>query len=243
MHDRHGASIHCAVRRGLNRTDESNVIVTPIPPHCLPTVSQEQGLGLAPSGATGRFSEVGPLGAQHAQVDSLTRRAHEKQPTPSSYPSYPAISTAQYPAAVPADMVQGLSTYIHRNSVAPPHSESSLQIPSLSALQDDLDSNATFSHRHASPNTPSHFKDHTPPQQGTSLAAPEALIKRWRADRRKRIGNPKDPKAAQRIKNQRRLDDENIEYLYKLLVPDSEGEVPKKDRLGLSTSQSLSLSS
>jgi len=208
-----------------------------------PSASQYQELGLVPSSAERRFIGVVPLGTQHAQIGFLTLHAHENQPTPNAYSPYPAIPTAQYPAAVPADM-QGLSSYTHRDSVDSLYSEDSLQAPSSSALPDPFDSNdPTPSPRHASPGTPSHFTSHTLPQQCTSFETPEALRKKRRAVQRKRIANPKDPKAAQRLQNQRQSDDKDIEYLYKLFVPDSEGEVPKKDRLRLSTSQSLCLSS
>ena len=131
-------------------------------------------------------------------------------------------------------MVQGPSSYPHRGSVTSLYSEDSLQSHPSSAFQDDL--NATFLPRHASSGTPSQFTDHTLPHEGTSLAAPEALRKKRRTGKRKRIDNPEDPKAAERLRKQRQSDDENIEYLYKLLVPSSEGEVPKKERLSLSTS-------
>jgi hypothetical protein len=47
---------------------------------------------------------------------------------------------------------------------------------------------------------------------------------------------PKDPRAAKRLRSQRQGDDENLEALYKLLVPRNAGVVQKKDRLGMSTS-------
>jgi len=226
-----------------------HLIVSSNTGYSVPLVTRYQVPGLAPSSAERRFSEIDTLGAQHAQVDFLHLHALENQPIPDAYASHPwsssppAIPTAQYPAAVPADMAQWRSVYTHRDFAASVYSEDSLQLPSSSALQVDLDSNATFSPRHVSPNTPSHFADHTLPQQGSSLAVAEALRKKRRAGQRKRFGNPKDQKAAQRLQNQRESDDEHIEYLYKLFVPDSEGKVPKKDRLRLSTPQSLCLSS
>ena len=224
------------MRRPSGVAQSMALIVSPGTGHSAPSCSQYQGLGLAPSGAKRRFSEVDPLGVQHTQVDFLTEHPHENQPFPGAYPSYTAISTAQYPAVVPADVAQGPSSYTRRGSVASVYSEGSLQLPVSPALQDDLESNATVLHSHASPGTSPHFTDHTLPQRGTSLAAPEAPRKKRRAVQRKRVAIPKDPKAAERLQNQRQLDDEHIEYLYKVFVPTSEGEVPKKDRLGLSTS-------
>ena len=224
--------------RALNRTDESNVMVTPILLHWLPAVSQNQVLGLSPER---RFNEVSPRGArhrQHAQVDTLTQLAHQNESTSGVFPSYSAISTAKYSAAVPADMMQGPLTYSHRDSVA----SSSLypvQLPSSAALQDNLYSN-TFPHRHASPDTPYHSTDHTLLPQGTSLAVPGPLRQERPVGQRERVA---DPKAAERLRCQRQSDEEHIENLYKLFVPDSEREVPKRDRLRLSTSQCLCLSS
>jgi len=214
--------------------------------HLDPSVLQYHVPGFAPSGDKGRFSGVDPLGAQHPLVHILNQHAHENQPTPSAYPSYPwsssppAIPTAQYQAAVPADMVPGPSSLTHRESVVSLYSEESFQLSSSSGLQGDLDSNATSSPRYASPDAPSH---HTSPQQDTSSAVPRARRGARRSGKRKRAAEPKDPRAAKRLQNQRQSDDEHIEDLYELLVPDSEGEVSKKDRLGLSTSQSFCLSS
>jgi len=206
--------------------------------HSVPLVTRYQVPGLAPSSAKRSFSGIEPLG-----VDFLDQHAPENQPIPDPYTSYPWSSSpfaARYQTAIHADMVPGPSSLTHRESVVSLYSEDSLQLPSSSALPDALDSNnPTLSPRHASPGTPSHFAGHTLPQQSTSLAAPEALRKKRRAVQRKRTVNPKDPKAAERLQNQRQSDDEHIEYLYKLFVPDSVGAVPKKERLGLSTSQSL----
>jgi hypothetical protein len=202
-----------------------------------PSVSPHQISGLALSSAKRRVSTVDPLGAQHRQVDFLARHVTENQPAPSAYPTYPewsdsspAILTAQYPATVPADMVQYPSSLTHRReSVISLHSEDSFQFPSSSGLPDDLDSNAAFSPRYASPGAPSHFAGHTFPRQGTSSAARRTGI-------RKRAAEPKDPRAAKRLQNQRESDELNMEEMYRLFVPESVGKVPKKDRCATSTS-------
>jgi len=209
------------------------------------SVSRYRGLGLAPSGVKRRFSEVDSLDAQCAPVDFLNQCASENQPTSNAYTSYPwsssppTPSTAQYPAAVPADPVQMPSSLPNHESVHSLYFEESFQLSSSSGLQDDLVSNATFLPRHVSPGAPSHFAGHALPQQGNTLAAPEAPRKKRCTGPRKRADKPIDPKATKRLQDQRQSDDEHIEDLYKAFVPDSEGEVPKKDRLRLSTSQSL----
>ena len=217
--------------------------------HLAPSDSRYRGLGLARSGAKRRFSEVDPLDAQEAPVDFLDQHAPENQPTLDAYPSYPlsssppTTSTAQYPTAFPADMVQGPSSLQNRESVVSLYSWESFQLASSSGLQDDLVSNATFSPRYALPGAPSHSAGPALPQQGDSLATPEAPRKKRRTGHRKRVVKPKDPKATKRLRDQRQSDDEHIEDLYNLFVPDSEGVVPKKDRLRMSTSKSLCPSS
>jgi len=201
--------------------------------HSVPLVTRYQVPGLAPSSAKRSFSGIEPLG-----VDFLGQHAPENQPIPDAYTSYPWSSSpfaARYQTAIHADMVPGPSSLTHRESVVSTYSE---EFSSSSALQGDLDSNATFSPRYASPGAPS-LAGQTLPQRGTSLAAPEALRKKRCTRKRNRVATPKDPKGAERLQNQRQSDDEHIEYLYKLFVPDSVGAVPKKERLGLSTSQSL----
>ena len=210
---------------------------------------QHQVLGPGPSsGKKRRRSEVNRLDAQHTvtQVGFLNHHVPENGPTLDEYPPYswsnspPANSTTHYHAAVPANMVPGPSSYTHRGSLVSLLSEESCQLSSSSSLQDDLDSGGMPSPRHASLGVPSHPAGHI---LDISEAAPEPHQKKRRTGQRKRMANPKDPKAAERLQIQRHSDDENIEHLYKLFVPSSEGEVPKKDRLGLSTSQSLCLSS
>jgi hypothetical protein len=206
----------------------------------MPSVSPRQISGLPPSSAKRRVSGVDPLGAQHQHVDFLTQHATENQPAPSAYPTYPewsdsspAISTVLYPATVPADVVQYPPSLTHRReSVVSLHSEDSFQFPSSSGLPDDLDSNAAFSPRYAPPGAPSHFAGHTFPRQGTSSAVPNAR----RTGIRKRVAEPKDPRAAKRLQNQRESDELNMEEMYRLFVPEGVGKVPKKDRCATSTS-------
>lgn len=217
-----------------------------------PSLVQHQVLGPAPSSGKKRpRSEVNRLDAQHTvtQVGFLNQHILENGPTLDEYPPYswanspPADSTPQYHAAVPANMVPGASSLTHRGSLVSLLSEESCQLSSSSSLQDDLDSAAMPSPRHASLGVPSHYAGHILPQQDTSEAAPEPQQKKRRTGQRKRTANPKYPEAAERLQTQRRSDDEHIEHLYKLFVPSSEGEVPKKDRLRLSTSHTLCLSS
>ena len=214
--------------------------------YSVPSVSQDQVLGLAPPSAKRRFrvSDVDRLGAQHTHVGFLNQHDLENQPTPDAYTPYtwsspsPATLPAQYQAAVPADMVPGPSSFTRRESVVSLHSEESFQLSSSSSLQDGLDGDATLSPRHTSLGVLPHFAGHTLPEQNTSSAAPEVSRKRRRGVQRKRAPNPKDPKAADRLRNQRKTDDELIDLLFERCVPNSVGPVAKKDRLPLSALQS-----
>ena len=77
----------------------------------------------------------------------------------------------------------------------------------------------------------------TPTQQATPPASPDSQsTEQHPTGKRRRLSVPKDPRAAKRLRSQRQGDDENLEALYRLLVPRSAGVVQKKDRLGMSTS-------
>lgn len=89
--------------------------------------------------------------------------------------------------------------------------------------------------------TPSHIDHHDHhallhyPQATTSSSSLDQMPER--AQRRKgkrRSEPPRDQKATNRLSDQRRLDDENTEALYKLFVPPGAEVKWKKDRLGIS---------
>jgi hypothetical protein len=96
---------------------------------------------------------------------------------------------------------------------------------------------ATYLGEQASPGALSQVALHAPAQQATPPTSPESQPTHQRSTgKRRRVSMPKDPRAAKRLRSQRQGDDENLEALYKLLVPSSAGVVQKKDRLGISTS-------
>ena len=89
----------------------------------------------------------------------------------------------------------------------------------------------------ASSGAHSRLADRAPAQQATPPTSPEEQSEEQRATgKRRRLSEPKDPRAAKRLRSQRQVDEENLDALYKLLVPSSAGVVQKKDRLGISTS-------
>ncbi len=87
---------------------------------------------------------------------------------------------------------------------------------------------------------PSHIPDHrnvSPhyPQATTSSSSLDRQLERaQRRNRRRRSEPPRDQRATNRLSDQRRLDDENTEALYKLFVPPGAEVKWKKDRLGIS---------
>jgi hypothetical protein len=95
---------------------------------------------------------------------------------------------------------------------------------------------------------PSHIPDHQHhhmslhyPQATTSSSSLERQLERaQRRNRRRRSEPPRDQKATNRLSDQRRLDDENTEALYKLFVPPGAEVKWKKDRLGISACAAFS---
>jgi len=156
------------------------------------------------------------------------------QPRYSPIPEHPmsplAASSGQYPAAGPTDTIQETSFYTQDDPAAYDYS---YPLSSSSELPDDSASVTSF-HESASPG-PSDGTDHVL-QQGTASGSQQ---KRRRTVNRKRAAEPKDPKAANRLRDQRVKDDETLDKLYRLFVPGTAAMVPKKDRLDTSMFQSL----
>jgi hypothetical protein len=210
-----------------------------------PPVPQRQAPEHAPSSFTGHFSGTDAPSAQNTQFNFQTQYALEDQPTAGACPSHPvwpatssspATLNAQNPTAEPTYIIPEQSSHAHRGSLASLVSEDSFPFPSSSGLQDEFVSSSPFFHALASPGAPSQIVGHVPPQEGASLAAPKAPVKPRRDGKRKRADNPKGPIAAKRLRDQREVDEENIEKIVKMVVPPSVGRVAKKDRLGLGTS-------
>jgi hypothetical protein len=225
----------------------TSMFATPDPQYQISIPELEPG----PSNLSGRCSEVlHTLIAPNAEFEFNFRTQHpyENQPpipkahTPHHENSGPSLasSSAQYPAARSTHIlsISGPPSHTHRSSVAflpfvdPPTSLSS------SDLQDDF-IDAPPSASPASDDGSSQVGDHNPSQQGTSSTTSEAKRKIRRSGKRKRVDNPKDEKAAKRLRDQRQIDTENLEKLRKLLRV---GEVQKKELTAARTSQSSRIS-
>jgi hypothetical protein len=203
-------------------------------------------LRLAPETAQSDFSGIDAASAQNTQFNFQTQYALENQPTAGacpSYPAWPATSSspatlnAQNPAAEPAYIIPEGSSHTHRGSLASLVSEDSFPFPSSPGSQNEFVSGAPLFHGLASPDTPSQIAGSAHPQQPSS-SAPGVSRQKRRTGTRKRNPNPKDPKAAQRLQEQRQMDDQDLAFIFERLVPSSVGTVEtvaKKDRLHLST--------
>ena len=142
----------------------------------------------------------------------------------------PATSSTRFPTADFADMEPTMSSHTQDDPLA------FLNMSSTSGMQVDLVT-ASLSAGPGYPGALSQVAGHIATQQATPPASPDSqLTEQHPAGKRRRLSVPKDPRAAKRLRSQRQGDDENLEALYKLLVPRSVGMVQKKDRLGMSTS-------
>jgi hypothetical protein len=140
----------------------------------------------------------------------------------------PATSSTRLPTAEFTDMEASLSSHTHDSSLAFLNMSSGMQVDFVTA---------TVSAGPGYHGTLSQAAGHTPSQQATPPASPDSQsTEQHPTGKKRRLSVPKDPRAAKRLRSQRQGDDENLEALYKLLVPRSAGVVQKKDRLGMSTS-------
>ena len=174
-----------------------------------------------------------PLPALHAPENQSTTVA-AYPPVPEHHPgSSPAISSTRVSTAGFTDTIPEPSYHMRDDPLA------FLNLPSSSDMQVDFITANPFDGR-ASPGPFSQPARHSPAQQATPPASPESQPEHQRlAGKRRRLSEPKDPKAAKRLRSQRQGDEENLEALYKLLVPDGAGAIQKKDRLGISMSPLL----
>jgi hypothetical protein len=203
-----------------------------------PPVPQHQAPEHATSSLTRHFVVDDTELALNTQVGPLAQHALENNWGIFSGSSL-AASSGQYHAARPEYMTPGPSSHTQRDSLASLYSEDSFPPSSSSGLQGVFVSDATPFLGQASPDTPPQIAGNALPQQGTSSSAPGVSQRKRRTGTRKRNPNPKDPKAAERLRKQRKTDDRNIDFIFKKVVPRSEGTletVDKKDRLNLSTS-------
>ena len=191
-----------------------------------------------------RFSEPDPFHVRKTQRAFLDPYVPENQPTPAMYAPFfgqPSFSqagpTTQYPTAASTHMVPESPSHIQDDLLAFGDSDGSFTPSCTSDLQDDSISVTSFIES-VSPGVQSEFVDKALPQQGTSSTAtqPQLPQTQRRNGKRKRVGHPKDPRAAQRLRSQRESEEDSTQALYQFFVPSSAKMVLKKDRLRTSAS-------
>jgi hypothetical protein len=179
----------------------------------------------APWRFTRRSSGVDTSHAENSQNPILIPHALENQ-------SSLVAGYSRFPPAGFTDVIPELSSHTQDDPL------DFLNPPSSSGMQVDSVTATPFPGP-ASPQAGalSQVSGHAPTQQATPPTSPGSQPEQQRlTGKRRRLSEPKDPRAAKRLRSQRQGDDENLEALYKLLVPSSAGVVQKKDRLGMSTS-------
>ncbi|KAH9964982.1 hypothetical protein BC827DRAFT_1186758 [Russula dissimulans] len=186
------------------------------------SIPYSQAPGPATSIFPRRYSEADVFHRKNVFPDP---QAFVNQPTSTAYsqvPEYPAFplaaSNTQYLASRPITTIQETPSHPQDNHT--PHVDPNFIPPSPSYESLDDSSSAT------SPG-PSGGAGHAA-QQGTASGSQQ---KRRRPGERKRAVNPKDKKAADRLRNQRETEDTNIEILYRIFVSRGGDIIPKKDRL------------
>lgn len=172
---------------------------------------------------------------ENAQIPIiLTPHFLEDQPIHTPFPGHPSFSpvtsSARFPTANFTDMEPSLSSHTQDDSL------DFLNLSSSSGMQVDLaTARLSAGSGYSGDISQAQAAGHTPTQQATPPASPDSQsTEQHTTGKRRRQSMPKDPRAAKRLRTQRQGDDENLEALYKLLVPRSVGVVQKKDRLGIS---------
>jgi hypothetical protein len=202
---------------------------------------------LPPPGSLRRYSEADVQNVQNAHdVLSVYGTAN-----PTMYPSLPE-SSGYSPESSSA---QSFSSEFTDPTPGPAHGGDSFTLmnvedPFLSTSPDSTDDSAGSTLSGPPPSSiftpgstpPSHIPNHHhhhvslhyPPATSSSSSLDRQLERAQRRSGRRRSEPPRDQKATNRLSDQRRLDDENTEALYKLFVPQGAEVKWKKDRLGIS---------
>ena len=168
-----------------------------------------------------------------AQNAPMSQYPFEHLPAPATYPPFPEQSSLSLrPSSANRvspgfmDMLPGPLSHVQRGNTLPFSNVSRSPRSSTSPdMQEDM----------AGPffQPPSDYPL-SPPATSSMDGQPE------RTQRRAGRGRPpKDPRATNRLLDQRKSDDENIEALCKLFVPTGAEVKWKKDRLSMSTYSSL----
>ena len=183
-------------------------------------------------------SEAGASHAENAHNSNLIPRALENEFAPVA--AYSPFHGHSGPSPSTSDALFATAGFTDMMPKPPSHARddpSAFLNPSpLSGMQVDLATATSFAGP-VSSGAHSRLAGRAPAQQATPPTSPEEQPEEQRVTgKRRRLSEPKDARAAKRLRSQRQVDEEHLDALYKLLVPSSAGVVQKKDRLGISTS-------
>lgn len=190
---------------------------------------------LPQQGSLRRYSETDVQTVQNVhEVLSVYGTSH-----PTMYPSLPESSGF----SPESSSAQRFSSELTDSTPGPAHVGNSFTLMSvddpfpLSTSPDSTDESGG-SMISGQSHIPDHYHHHMSlhyPQATTSSPSLSHMPERTqRRSGRRRSEPPRDQKATNRLSDQRRLDDENTEALYKLFVPPGAEVKWKKDRLGIS---------
>jgi len=203
---------------------------TPLP---IPSADHFPGL----PGISRRHSEADMPSAQNAL---MSQYLFEHLPAPATYPPFPEQSSLSLrPSSANRtspgfmDMPPGPISHAQRGNTLPFSNVTRSPRTSTSPdMQEDIAGPIFFRSPSAiASGHSSHILDHPLPPPATSMdGQPERTPRRGGRGRA-----PKDPRATNRLLDQRKSDDENIEALCKLFVPHGAEVKWKKDRLSMST--------
>jgi hypothetical protein len=167
-----------------------------------------------------RYSEADALRMANTQNTTLPLRVHEYYSAP---PTNLPLSEHLNVATVPSWAQSFSAELTNMTQPSPSQPQGSPLAPTEvgSAITPDL---------------LSWTMDHGSPEYDDSPTSPQPENTQ-RGRSRKGVKQPKDPKATNRLKHQRKSDDEIIEILYEMIVPRDAKVKWKKDRLPTSESQ------
>jgi len=176
-----------------------------------------------------------------AQNALMSQYLLEHLPAPATYPPFPEQSSLSLRPSNAnrispgfMNMLPGPSSHAQRSDILPFSNVTRSSRSSTSPdMQEDMANPMFFQSPSAiASGAPSHILDHPLPPPATSSmdGHPERALRRAGRGR-----PPKDPRATNRLLDQRKSDDENIEALCKLFVPPGAEVKWKKDRLSMST--------
>src|SRR5712672_3298167 len=195
------------------------------------TTPTPQGIAFPPPGSPRRHNSETDMPNAQTALQSLYGL-----PPSNMYPQFPGQSSispqAGYPNTIPGPSPQpppsrGYFPVIGADDTFRSTASPDSQDGSVSSMYSGMSSAVPSG-------TPSHISEHAPAPPTTSSVTWPSDRPHRRPGKSRRTEPPKGPRATNRLLDQRKSDDENIEALCKLFVPEGAEVKWKKDRLGMS---------